>query len=234
LTTVQSADPTVSETRAAAQGDSGVVSQRRGTSLVTERTEDGAAAAPSMHHHRDDPPRREDTSGRAAGGHRGGQSHTSGSATADRNFAPTQERRGSGQKTHPAERRQRHAGVDADTASAVHPSERRRRARMGTTEQPQSGSSPTADTRSRHPQARDRGEQRPPRGQTQSNDGPRQQSSPRRQTGRHPAAGEPGGGVSDLGVEEVLESEAMLDQVVGKLYRELERKIRIERRRRGL
>jgi hypothetical protein len=32
----------------------------------------------------------------------------------------------------------------------------------------------------------------------------------------------------------VLESDAMVDQVVGRLYREFERKMRIERRRRGL
>jgi hypothetical protein len=40
--------------------------------------------------------------------------------------------------------------------------------------------------------------------------------------------------MADADLEGVLSSDAMVDRVVGKLYRELERKMRIERQRRGL
>lgn len=109
---------------------------------------------------------------------------------------------------HPNERQR---GVKASTPADIHPSEQRRRNRSE-----QSG---RVEQEASH-------DSRPSRSER---NGARQQDN---WNGQHPQTDRPGTAEPDLA--QLLASDATVDRVVGKLYRELEKKMRIERQRRGL
>lgn len=131
-----------------------------------------------------------------------------------------------------------HENVRADSAPMIHPRVQRQRNHTGHTGSQQHHTSETGTRHQpRHPreQRRQPGENAKPGPQTKSQPHTESRSPDRgpNGTGRHPRAADRSA-ADDRDLTDGLASNVAVDQTVSKLYRELERKIRIERQRRGL